>query len=166
MRLETTDPSLHRRVTKRRSKRRSYKIREIVLDDLNNGFLEALSNLGLVRGLEPEDAKSLLLKIKLNPFHKIFVALNESGKVVGTTTLIIEQKFIHDGGLVGHIEDVSVRKGNEGGGVGSALIKKALETADEFECYKVILDCSKDLTRFYERLGFRKHEVAMRKDLP
>ncbi|MBI3023633.1 MAG: GNAT family N-acetyltransferase [Thaumarchaeota archaeon] len=166
MGLETTDPSLPRGLTKHRSKRRSYRIREIVLGDLNNGFLEALSNLSHLRGLRPEDAKSLLLKIKLNPFHKIFVALNESGKVVGTTTLIIEQKFIHDGGLVGHIEDVSVRKGNEGGGVGSALINKALETAQEFGCYKVILDCSKDLTKFYERLGFRKHEVAMRKDLP
>ncbi|KFM14170.1 hypothetical protein AAA799O18_00780 [Marine Group I thaumarchaeote SCGC AAA799-O18] len=30
--------------------------------------------------------------------------------IIGSTTLFIEQKFIHDSGLVGHIEDVVVRK--------------------------------------------------------
>lgn len=163
--LETTDPMLPRRVTERRTKRRSYRIREIVLDDLNNGFLESLSNLSDVRGLSPEEASTLLLKIRLNPFHKIFVAPNASGKIVGTTTLMIEQKFIHHGGLVGHIEDVSVRKGDEGRGVGRALVRKALEAAEESGCYKCILDCNEDLTKFYGRLGFKKHEVAMRKDL-
>ena len=152
-------------LVKRRSKRESYRIREVVLDDLNNGFLEALRSLSDIGRLDLEDARRLLLKINVNRFHKIFVALNESGQVVGTTTLIIEQKFIHNGGLVGHIEDVSVRNAHEGRGVGSALVKRALEVAEESGCYKCILDCSKDLTKFYERLGFRKHEVAMRKDL-
>ncbi len=152
-------------VGRRLNNRPSYKIREVVLDDLNNGLLESLSNLSDVKGLKPEDAKSLLLKIKLNPLHKIFVAINDRGKIIGTTTLIVEQKIIHSGGLVGHIEDVSVRESYEGRGVGSALVKKALQTAKEFGCYKCILDCKEDLTKFYGRLGFRRHEIGMRKDL-
>lgn len=165
MGLETIESRMRRGAREYRSKRVSYEIREAVLDDLNSGFLEALANLSDVRGLRSEDAKALLLKIKLNPFHKIYVALNPSGRVVGATTLIIEQKLIHNGGLVGHIEDVSVRKDYEGRGVGSALVKEALATAREFGCYKCILDCNEGLIKFYERLGFRKHEVAMRKDL-
>ena len=37
--------------------------------------------------------------------------------IIGSTTLLIEQKFIHDGGKVGHIEDVVTRKGYEGFGI-------------------------------------------------
>ena len=150
---------------KRRSNRPSYRVREIDLDDLNHGFLEALSNLSDMRGLDLADARSLLLKIRTNPFHKIFVAVKEDGEVIGTTTLIIEQKFIHNCGLVGHVEDVSVRKAYEGTGVGSSLVKKAVESAEKLGCYKCILDCDTRLIKFYEMLGFRRHEIAMRRDL-
>jgi hypothetical protein len=37
-----------------------------------------------------------------------------NNKIVGTTTLFIEPKFINKGMQVGYIEDVSVRKGYEG----------------------------------------------------
>ena len=154
-----------RGTARRRSRRPSYRIREIDLDDLNHGFLEALSNLSDTRGLDLEDARMLLLKIRINPFHKIFVAVKEDDEVIGTTTLIIEQKFIHNCGLVGHVEDVSVRKDYEGAGVGNALVKKAVESAEKFGCYKCVLDCETRLIKFYEKLGFRKHEIAMRRDL-
>jgi len=149
---------------KRDSKLASYEVREVVLDDMDHGFLQALAGLGDTRGLSPREARRILLKVSFNPFHKIFVALKD-GAVVGTTTLIIEQKFIHNGGLVGHIEDVSVRKDQEGRGVGGALVSKALEAARQYGCYKCILDCKENLIGFYERLGFRKHEIEMRKDL-
>ena len=42
--------------------------------------------------------------------------------MIGATTLLVEQKFIHSGGKAGHIEDVVTRKGFEGLGIGSALI--------------------------------------------
>ena len=62
----------------------------------------------------------ILRKIKQNPDHIIHVAV-DNNKIVGSTTLFIEQKFIHDGGLVGHIEDVVVRKDYEGRGIGMKL---------------------------------------------
>ena len=66
-------------------------------------------------------AKGILKKIIQDPNHIIHVAI-DGNKVVGATTLFIEQKFIHQGGLVGHIEDVVVRKECEGTGIGMKLI--------------------------------------------
>ncbi len=86
-------------------------IQEIEYDDIDKGFLEVLDNL-LPPDIDNELAKEILKEIKLNPFHKIFVAKDDiTDKIVGTTTLLIEPKFINKGMRVGYIEDVSVRKG-------------------------------------------------------
>ena len=45
--------------------------------------------------------------------------------------MFIEQKFIHNGGFVGHIEDVVVRKDCEGKGIGIKLIMSMLKRAKE-----------------------------------
>ena len=77
---------------------------------------------------------------------------------------MIEQKFIHDGGLVGHIEDVVVRKDCEGKGIGIKLVTSLLERAKEKNCYKTILDCKDDVKQFYERIGFKRESNGMRYD--
>jgi len=87
-----------------------------------------------------------------------------SAEIIGTTTLLIEQKVIHDGGKAGHIEDVATRKRYEGLEVGSALISHALKYAESAGCYKVVLDCSESNIRFYQKNGFRIHETSMRHD--
>ena len=69
-------------------------------------------------------------KIKQNPDHIIHVAIADK-KIVGSTTLFIEQKFIHDGGLVGHIEDVVVRKDYEGQGIGMKLVISLIDVAKQ-----------------------------------
>jgi glucosamine-phosphate N-acetyltransferase len=95
----------------------------------------------------------------------IFVAVDKSGKVIGSITLLLEQKYIHDGGKVGHIEDVVTRKGYAGKGIGSALVNKCINLAKEEKCYKMILDCSPTNILFYKKAGFREHEISMRYDL-
>ena len=77
---------------------------------------------------------------------------------------MIEQKFIHDGGLVGHIEDVVVRKDYEGKGIGIKLVTSLLERAKEKNCYKTILDCNDNVKQFYERIGFKRESNGMRYD--
>lgn len=138
-------------------------IRRIEENDLSKGFLESLDSLRKASNLEKEKAKKILQNIKLNPNHVIFVALLEN-KVVGSITLLIEQKFIHEGGLVGHIEDVVVRKGLQGKGIGEKLVKSALEYAKKRGCYKTILDCTDEVKSFYEKIGFRRSSNAMRFD--
>ena len=139
-----------------------FSIRDVEENDLENGFLETVNHLRSVGNLTIEKAKSILKKIKNNPDHKIFVAVNNEGKVVGTTTLLIEPKFIYEGGLAAHLEDVVTHEKFRNKGIATALMKKAIEVAKQAGCYKVILDCSEDNCAFYEKLGFKKHEVEMR----
>ena len=138
-------------------------IREIEEDDLKNGFLETLDFLRNTGDLDKNKANEILKKIKQNPNHIIHVAIDNK-KIVGSTTLLIEQKFIHDGGLVGHIEDVVVRKDYEGKGIGIKLVTSLLERAKEKNCYKTILDCKDDVKQFYERIGFKRESNGMRYD--
>jgi len=138
-------------------------IREIEEDDLEKGFLETLDFLRNASDLDKNKANEILKKIKQNPNHIIYVAIDNK-KIVGSTTLLIEQKFIHDGGLVGHIEDVVVRKDYEGNGIGIKLVTSLLERAKEKNCYKTILDCKDDVKQFYERIGFKRESNGMRYD--
>ncbi|HET9806767.1 MAG: GNAT family N-acetyltransferase [Deltaproteobacteria bacterium] len=131
-------------------------IREIEYEDIDKGFLEVLENL-LSSEIDNKNAKNILKKIKSNPLHKIFVAQNDiNDKIVGTTTLFIEPKFINKGMQVGYIEDVSVRKGYERLGIGFKLVNYATNYAVSKEgCNKILLYCSEKSRTFYEKLGYK-----------
>ena len=137
------------------------KIREIVEEDIERGFLKSLDSLRKASELDKEAAKDILKKIISDPNHIIHVA-EDNGKIVGSTTLLIEQKFIHNGGYVGHIEDVVVSKEFEGRGIGIKLVTSLLEIANTRNCYKTILDCKDELIPFYERIGFKQESKQMR----
>ena len=138
-------------------------IRKIQKKDLHNGFLESLDSLRKASDLTPKKAADIFNKISKNSNQAIYVAIKDS-KVIGATTILIEQKFIHGGGKVGHIEDVAVAKEFQGKGIGQKIVKAMLEYAQEHGCYKTILDCTDDLIPFYEKIGFKRHSNAMRFD--
>ena len=138
-------------------------IRKISESDLENGFLESLDNLRQTSNLEQNSVRNILKKILENENHIIHVA-ELDGKIVGSTTLLIEQKFIHEGGFVGHIEDVVVNKEFEGRGIGMKLVLSLLDIAKEKKCYKTILNCEDKLIPFYEKIGFKQKSTEMRFD--
>lgn len=139
------------------------KIRELEKKDLYNGFLTSLDSLRKASNIEKNVAEEIFDKINENPNHIIAVALVD-GRVIGSTTLLIEQKFIHNGGLVGHIEDVVVDKKYQGSGIGQSIVKFLLEIAEQRGCYKTILDCTDDVKHFYEKIGFKHNANALRFD--
>ena len=147
-----------------RSEGMNFIIREIEESDLLNGFFETLSKLSDVKKIsqDKEKTRKVINEIKSNSFYKLFVAVSDDSEIIGSTTLLIEQKFIHDGGKVGHIEDVVTRNGYEGFGIGSSLINRSVQFAKQIGCYKVILECSIQNVPFYTKLGFKQHEVSMR----
>jgi len=137
--------------------------RKLEESDIMGGFLESLDSLRKASDLSEEKAKEIFNKIKSNPNHVVFVAVLDS-KVIGSTTLLIEPKFIHKGGKVGHIEDVVIAKEYQGTGIGEKLINFVLDHAKQNQCYKTILDCTDDVKQFYEKIGFKKHSNCMRFD--
>ena len=138
-------------------------IRELKIEDLENGFLTTLDSLRQTSNIEKNIADKIFDKIENNLDHIIAVALKE-GKVVGAATLLLESKFIHNGGIVGHIEDVVVDKNYQGQKIGEKIIKYLLEFAKTKGCYKTILDCVDDVKPFYEKLGFKHNANALRFD--
>ena len=138
-------------------------IRKLEEKDLFRGFLTSLDSLKKASDLNENKAKDVFNKIKSNPNHLVFVVILDD-KVVGSTTLLIEPKFIHQGGKVGHIEDVVIAKEVQGSGIGEKLINFILDYAKKNDCYKTILDCSDDVKPFYEKIGFKKHSNCMRFD--
>ena len=138
-------------------------IRELKEEDLENGFLKSLDTLREASSIDKEKAKSIFKKINSNPDHIIAVA-ELDGKIVGSTTLLIEPKFIHNGGLVGHIEDVVVDKEYQGKKIGEKIMKFLLEISKNRGCYKTILDCTDDVKPFYEKLGFKQVGNELRLD--
>lgn len=129
-------------------------IRELRKEDLWNGFLTTLDSLRQASDIDRNKADEIFEKINSNPDHIVVIA-EVDGKIVGTTTLLIEPKFIHKGGLVGHIEDVVVDKNFQGQKIGEKIMKYLLEYAKNRGCYKTILDSTDDVKPFYEKLGFK-----------
>ena len=138
-------------------------IRELESNDLFNGFLESMDSLKQASNLDKEKAEQIFKNINSNPNHYVYVAIL-NGRVIGSTTMICEPKFIHDGGNVAHIEDVVVSKEHQGKGIGEMLMNSLLELAKNNNCYKTILDCSDDVKPFYEKIGFKRCSNGMRYD--
>ena len=138
-------------------------IRKLQKEDLWNGFLHTLDSLRQTSGMGEKTVEKIFDKINSNPDHIVAVAVLE-GKIIGSTTLLIETKFIHNGGKVGHIEDVVVDKEHQRKGIGEKIVKYLLKYAKEQGCYKTILDCADDIKPFYEKLGFKHNANALRFD--
>ncbi len=138
-------------------------IRELRKEDLWNGFLTTLDTLRQTSDIDRNKADEIFEKINSNPDHIVAVA-ELDGKIVGSTTLLIEPKFIHKGGVVGHIEDVVIDKKFQGQKIGEKIMKYLLEFAKNRGCYKTILDCTDDVKPFYEKLGFKHIANELRFD--
>ena len=88
----------------------------------------------------------------------------KESNVCPKTVFCTEQKFIHNGGKVGHIEDVAVDSSYFGKKIAFKVMKYLLQIAKDRECYKTILNCTDDVMPFYEKLGFHHTGISLRFD--
>ncbi|KAL9004196.1 MAG: hypothetical protein Q9188_002969 [Gyalolechia gomerana] len=93
--------------------------------------------------------------------YYILVICDGAKKVVGTGAVVIERKFIHNLGLVAHIEDIAVAKDQQGKKLGLRIIQALDSIAEKVGCYKTILDCSETNEGFYAKCGYKRAGLEM-----
>ncbi len=109
--------------------------------------------------LDVRRAAEMLDQMKRYPDYALYVARMD-GQVVGSFALLIMDNLAHTGAPSAVVEDVVVRSKWRSRGIGSQMIRFAMEKAREAGCYKLALSCSMNRDRahkFYESLGFEKH---------
>jgi len=82
-------------------------------------------------------------------------------------TILIEPKLIHSGSSVAHIEDLVVDKDYQRLGIAKELIDFSVDYINNSinKCYKIILDCKKELIPFYNKFEFEERNIQMAKYL-
>ena len=92
----------------------------------------------------------------------IFILENDFREIIGMGTIVVESKIIHSFGKVGHIEDIIISEKYRGKGFGTFLVKNLVKIAkEEFNVYKVILNCSEMNLPFYKKCGLDIHGIQM-----
>jgi glucosamine-phosphate N-acetyltransferase len=132
-------------------------VRPIEPADYHKQYLQLLQMLTSLNPRQISEPAFQQFVNNLNTSHQIWVIEEHTtNKIIGTITILIEQKIIHNFGKVCHIEDVVIDKTYRGLGLGKLLVDKAIDLAEENKCYKTILDCDQHKEGFYERCGFHK----------
>ncbi|KAI1177794.1 glucosamine 6-phosphate N-acetyltransferase [Nemania sp. FL0916] len=139
-----------------------YIARSLRVSDYDTGFLDCLRVLTTVGEISKEDfAQQYDWMRSQGSYYILVIEDTSTGKVVGTGNLLVERKFIHSLGLVGHIEDIAVAKDQQGKKLGLRLIQALDFIAEKVGCYKTILDCSEANEGFYLKCGFRRAGLEM-----
>lgn len=137
-----------------------FQIRQLEKEDYNKKYLLLLKQLSIIDENKITKNDFDLFVNNLNENNQIYV-IEKNNQIIGSITLIIENKIIHNFGKVCHIEDVVIDKNTRGLGLGRKLLDFAKEYSKKNNCYKIILNCSEKNIRFYEKCGFEKKEVEM-----
>ncbi|KAF2810366.1 glucosamine 6-phosphate N-acetyltransferase [Mytilinidion resinicola] len=139
-----------------------YTCRPLTRTDYANGFLDVLrvlTQVGDISEAQWDERYSWIEKRSDSYF--ILAIVDEKKRVVGTGALVAERKFIHNLGMVGHIEDIAVAKDQQGKKLGLRIIQALNFVAEKVGCYKTILDCSEANEGFYVKCGFKRAGLEM-----
>lgn len=137
-----------------------YSMRFLEKSDYQKGYLDLLGQLTLINYFGEEKFNEIFEKINGSGNIEIYV-IEKDNKIIASATIIYEQKFIRNGGIVAHLEDVVVHKEFRGINLGQKLIENIVKIAKLKNAYKIILDCNEKLINFYGKNGFEKKEIQM-----
>jgi glucosamine-phosphate N-acetyltransferase len=127
--------------------------RKLEESDYHKNYLDLLSQLTQVGHISPEEFSNILAKIQ----SQIWVFEDTiANKIVASASILLEQKIIHSGGIVAHLEDVVVDQSYRGNQLGQKLIANVVDIAKNSGAYKIIADCKPELLSFYSKNGFEK----------
>jgi len=135
-----------------------------IIDYIKDQYITLLSFLTNTPNISTE-----LFLSKINDISKIGEIIvcyhknvdNKHITIIGSGTIIYEPKIIHECRNVGHIEDIVVHSNYRSHGIAKNILNRLIHSAKVNNCYKVILDCKKDLEFLYERIGFKYNGSQM-----
>lgn len=135
-------------------------IRELEPSDYDKQYIELINGItNEINNITKHEFYSFINDMQYN--YKIYV-IEKDNIIIGTITLIIENKLIHNLGKVCHIEDLTIHKDFRNKGYASVLLKYSKYVAKQHHCYKIILNCKEELEKFYKKNGFSKSSIQMR----
>jgi len=104
--------------------------------------------------------------IRDNKDYMLWVATDSiSGVVVGTVMMHLQHKLSYRCGMAAHVEDLIVHPDHRGEEIGQKLIHKAIKTAVQYDCYKIMVTCWTKSIPYFQKLGFAAHDTGMRMGL-
>ena len=124
--------------------------------DYDKNYLELLKQLTVIGDISKEKYETTFDKMGA----EVWVVEFEE-KIIASVSLLLEQKVIHECGIVGHLEDVVVDSDYRKYGLGKFIIERIIKIAKERGCYKLIGDCKSELLGFYEKNGFESKCVQI-----
>jgi glucosamine-phosphate N-acetyltransferase len=130
--------------------------RRLEKGDYDKNYLELLRQLTTVGDISQENYETAFDKMGAQVWVVEF-----EGKIIASVSLLLEQKIIHECGIVGHLEDVIVDRDYRKYGLGKFIIERIIKIARERGCYKLIGDCKSELLGFYEKNGFESKCVQI-----
>uniref|UniRef100_A0A0M3HU49 Glucosamine 6-phosphate N-acetyltransferase n=2 Tax=Ascaris TaxID=6251 RepID=A0A0M3HU49_ASCLU len=136
-------------------------IRPLRIDDYKRGYLQLLSQLTFVGDVSEEQYRQRFLSMQSTRPKSYYVVVIEelsTRTLVGSATLVIEWKFIHEAGCRGRTEDVVVDKRMRGKQLGKLLNIYLVQLARRIGVYKMSLECKDALIPFYGQVGFKVDE--------
>lgn len=148
--------------------------------NLIRSFIIAKQNVVEYRQLQMTDKdKYLLLMNKFrnvnidmesSEFNKIYnkivnngcvIVCEQNGDLIGSITILTEQKFIHNSAIYAHIEDVFVDESHRHKKIGKELVNKAIEYCKDNSVFKISLNCDEKLKDFYSLNNFEYRQINM-----
>ena len=92
---------------------------------------------------------------------RILVIYNHENKLIGAGSIFKLEKLHNN--PIGQIEDVIICEKYRGRGLGNLIIENLVNVGfNEFNCYKIILNCLDKNIGFYEKSGFEIAGVEMK----
>ena len=107
------------------------------------------------------------IKEKMLETKGIKIYVEENGKEVGRCFIYLIKNDLHEEPYA-LLEDVFVDENYRSRGIGTELVKKAIEVAKQLNCYKIIATSRFErgnVHEWYQKLGFKKFGYEFRMDL-
>ncbi|KAI3398108.1 hypothetical protein diail_9861 [Diaporthe ilicicola] len=138
-----------------------FAIRPLHREDFRKGYLDCLRVLTWVGDLTEEEWNSRFDEMAQAAGTYYLLALEHEERIVGTGSLVVERKFIHNRGLVGHVEEIAISKDLQGKGLGLKMIQALDSIGKNVGCYKNILNCGPQNEPFYVKCGYHNSGTEM-----